>query len=122
MGLAGKLTAVVVLFWSMAAAAPSVVAGPGTPVSRTFEFTGAAEDFVVPAGVCRVGIVATGAQGGRGDAAGGGGGAATVTLAVTPGEILVVRVGGAGSPGVRSDQDGGGRAGIGGFNGCFFGC
>lgn len=105
------------------------------PVSETFSFTGAPETFVVPANVCQVTVDAFGAQGGLGaDNPGqnpGLGGRATATVTVTPGETLVVRVGGAGGDGTVSAGavgDGGpgeavrllgngGLPGPGGFNG-----
>ncbi|HYF45630.1 MAG TPA: glycine-rich protein, partial [Acidimicrobiales bacterium] len=103
-------------------------------MTETFEFTGASEDFVVPADVCEVTIEAFGAQGGPGNAGEepGLGGSATASIAVTPGETLVVTVGGQGAPGqpeetveAASDADvegaspegGGGLGGAGGFNG-----
>ena len=61
------------------------------------------QDFVVPAGVCEVSIVALGAAGGDGDtdddvslSVGGAGGTAEATIPVTPGETLHVFVGGQG--------------------------
>jgi hypothetical protein len=67
------------------------------PVTVTFTNTGAAQTFTVPAGVTQLAVDAWGAQGGDnagGDA--GKGGRATATLAVTPGEVLQVNVGGRG--------------------------
>src|SRR5688572_19273605 len=82
---------------ALAVASPSADAAP---VTETFAFTGAAEDFVVPAGVCEVAIEATGASGGEGALGdvGGLGGTAATTIEVTPGETLIVRVGGQGEP------------------------
>lgn len=81
--------------------------------SQTFEYTGSAQPFVVPAGVTQISVSVAGAQGGAGDGggAGGGGGAVSATLGVNPGETLTIDVGGAGGNG------GAGTAGSGGFNG-----
>jgi len=62
------------------------------PVTRTFDYTGAVQEFTVPAGVNEVDVVACGAQGGATFASpplivsgpGGLGGQASRTLAVTP--------------------------------------
>src|SRR6266545_2959187 len=111
-----------------ATATPTVVPGAtatATPVpsgSQTFDFTGAQQQFIVTAGVTTVTIQAFGAQGGAGgvDVGGGtpgtaaNGGQVTATIAVTPGQILFVNVGGLGQVG------GSGRpavGGPGGFNG-----
>jgi hypothetical protein len=74
---------------------PIVVAPPG-PV--TFDYSGGEQTYVVPAGVTYVSIKAWGAGGGGGFATswGGGGGFITGDLVVHPGDVLRVRVGGAG--------------------------
>ena len=65
--------------------------------SRTFDFTGAAQTFVVPAGVMKVTVDAFGAvAGGFSNARGG---RVTATIPVIPGESLAVFVGGYGLPG-----------------------
>src|SRR5262245_46565377 len=79
-------------------------AADAAPTDQNFDYTGAPEDFVVPDGVCEVTIDAFGAGGGEGDgdagkgepspAPGGLGARATATIEVTPGETLIVRVGG----------------------------
>ena len=84
--------------------------------TQTFNFTGAAQTFTVPAGVTQVTISAFGAQGGAGAAggpAGGLGGSVTARITVTPGEVLQVNVGGAGGAGNAA----GPIVGAGGFNG-----
>ncbi|MFF7183409.1 hypothetical protein [Streptomyces sp. NPDC008121] len=79
----------------MCAGAVTFTAGPASaaPVTETFTFTGAPQQFTVPAGVTSVSVVADGAQGGQD---GGLGARVTSGLAVTPGQMLDVYVGGAG--------------------------
>ena len=77
-------------------------------VEESFEFTGAAEDFAVPADVCSITVVAVGARGGDSfednqPGFGAPGGSATATMPVTPGETLTVVVGGAGETPVDTD-------------------
>ena len=64
----------------------------------------------VPAGVTSINVVAKGAGGGSGDNGelGGNGGVVTVTLTVTPGQVLSFSVGGGGSKGVGPYKGGGG--------------
>jgi hypothetical protein len=98
-----------------------LVAGTGSDsrrVSREFLFTGGPAHFVVPEGVCRVRIEAAGASGGLQGTAGtpGLGARVSATLRVSPGETLVVHVGGQGgaaagvTPG-RGGWNGGGGGG-----------
>ncbi|MCU0310078.1 MAG: glycine-rich protein [Acidimicrobiales bacterium] len=97
-----------------------VLAAPGVagaePVSVDFAFTGVAEEWVVPDGICSVTVVAEGAQGGgpaeSSAVTGGLGGRTTAILTVSPGESLLVTVGGEGG---ESDLNTG--PGAGGFNG-----
>jgi hypothetical protein len=79
--------------------------------TQTFNFTGAVQGFVVPAGVTSILVDVSGGQGGAGAGASTGGkrGRVLAMLAVTPGELLTVNVGGAGSYGDLG--------GAGGFNG-----
>ncbi|MBL7817991.1 MAG: T9SS type A sorting domain-containing protein [Saprospiraceae bacterium] len=71
----------------------------------TFDYTGAAQTWVVPAGVTSVEVVAKGAKGGDSNNsfytnnAGGNGGTVTATLAVTPGTTLNIYVGQQGQAG-----------------------
>lgn len=78
--------------------------------TQTFAFTGAPQIFTVPAGVTQVSVDAFGAQGGQAQdgPAGGLGGRAIATIAVTPGEVLQINVGG---------QPAAGNPAPGGFNG-----
>lgn len=104
-------------------------ANAALPEATTFVYSGEAENYVVGSNVCGVEIVAAGAQGGMSSYEGGGlefaaladpsdaptkvpgglGGSATATVTVTPGETLVVRVGGQGQEG--TEQGGGGTGG-----------
>src|SRR5713226_3012247 len=81
-----------------------------------FNFTGAAQTWVVPTGVTSINIDARGPQGGANpnepSVTGGKGGRVQTTLAVTPGETLVIYVGGRGG-----DLIGPNTGGPGGFNG-----
>ena len=126
-------------------------AGAALPSAKTFTFTGSAQNYVVPDSVCAVTITAYGAQGGAGSTQdqlgpvggpegraqpaaasngsllpGGKGAAATGAVTVTPGESLVVDVGGKGGDGVwdgtpteggSGGWNGGGAGGAGGTQG-----
>ncbi len=88
--------------------------GAQAAVTKTFGFTGDQQTFTVPDGVTSVHAVVTGAKGGTGAAssnAGGFGARATADLAVTPGQVLIIVVGGPGANGST------GTGGTGGFNG-----
>jgi hypothetical protein len=82
-------------------------------VTETFNFNGAAQTFTVPADVTQVTVEAYGAFGSASavGTAPGLGGRAVATIAVTPGEVLQVNVGGSGEAAV------GASGGAGGFNG-----
>lgn len=110
----------------------------GANPSQVFTFTGAAQTFVVPDGICELDVNAVGASGGAGgdfgdfsrpanstygDNAGdvsaeqapgppGLGGETQSTITVTPGETLTIMVGGAGADDIFSTIGGNG-----GFNG-----
>ncbi len=64
---------------------------------QSFNFTGHAQNFKVPTCVTSVYVDAMGAAGEGATASGGDGGEVSATVPVTPGEKLVVMVGGAGS-------------------------
>jgi hypothetical protein len=99
-----------VLCAGLFAVAPSADA---SPMTESFDYTGAAATFAVPAGICQVTVEAWGAEGGEGgdpqSPTAGLGGMASATIDVTPGDSLTVYAGGAGI-----DGDAGGA---GGFNG-----
>ncbi len=105
--------------------APAAYAVP--PVPTTFQSVGAEQSYTVPAGVTGVRVTANGAPGGAGapgptvpGVAGGLGAQVTGDLAVTPGEVLYVEVGGSGTDG---SANGGGLPGWngGGLGGRSFG-
>jgi len=86
---------------------PLIVTGPAS--LATFNFTGTVQTFTVPAGVTEITIEGWGAQGASsGTSTGGLGGYVSGTLAVTPGEVLSVNVGGS------DGYNGGGAPGTGG--------
>ena len=88
-------------------AAPAAVlaalclAAPAGAVTTTFSYTGAQQQFVVPAGVTSVHVLAVGGRGGNGLAPGGGVGGAPAEVSgdveVLPGQTLYVEVGGVGT-------------------------
>nr|WP_237447957.1 glycine-rich protein [Nocardioides flavescens] len=80
--------------------APSAPAAP--PQTVSFAFTGGEQQWVVPAGVTSVQIVANGARGGIGRAPGA---RASATVPVTPGAVLYVEVGGDGLNGKFSNTE-----------------
>ncbi len=81
------------------AEAVSTTEQPIAPTTSSLTFTGGAQTYVVPAGITRLVVDASGAQGGSNSdgTAGGLGGRVQTTITVTPGEVLTVYVGGAGS-------------------------
>jgi hypothetical protein len=110
--LAGMFSALLALIASSASAAACVVG----PQVQTLSYTGAEQCYTVPAGVTEVSVLAVGARGGDGGvwrgvpspAPAGGAGAdgaqAAADLAVTPGEVLYVEVGGVGAQGFASSS------------------
>jgi hypothetical protein len=71
---------------------PSGVPDSSLPHHKTFNYTGGAQDFTVPAGVTHISVVARGAHGGGSPKVHGG--RVHAVIPVTPGEKLVVYVGG----------------------------
>ena len=116
LGLSAAAAGMAALALACLVLAPAALAAPA-PV--TFSYTGAEQTYTVPAGATGVRVLAIGAPGAIGfsNAAPGVGGAgadgasASATLAVAPGQVLYVEVGGAG--GVPNGTSGG----TGGFNG-----
>jgi hypothetical protein len=96
-----------------------VLVGPGSAdaaeFTETFDYTGAAQSFVVPEGVCEVTLDVYGAEGADagGEIVAGMGGRTTATIEVTPGETLEVYVGGTPTGDeILGGFNGGGDAGI----------
>jgi hypothetical protein len=85
-----------------------------TPVGTSYAYTGTPQTYTVPAGVTAVRVVATGAGGGMGFYGTGGsnGARAQATLLVTPGEVLTLYVGGAGSNNGPGGYNGGGNGSL----------
>jgi hypothetical protein len=92
----------------------------GSNCRATFSVTNAKENFVVPAGITSIDVVVQGAGGGSGTSPtnnlGGRGAEVIATIAVTPGETLVIAVGAqgvnaSGSAGISLGGGGGGGGG-----------
>jgi hypothetical protein len=102
----------------LAATLSMVAAGPALADTATFRFTGAEQTYTVPAGAHSIHVTAIGAKGGKGSDSvaskggpGGAGGRVDVDLAVQPGQVLFIEVGGVGGNGALGGE------GAGGFNG-----
>lgn len=87
---------------------PTGSAATSFPYHKTFNYTGAKQDFKVPAGVTHITVVALGAHGAGSPEAYGG--RVYAVIPVTPGETLVVYVGGNGS-GTTGGYNGGAAGG-----------
>ena len=100
---------------------PPIDAAPPVLGPVQFDYTGAEQSFEVPAGVTSLIVEAVGAAGGDGyntdndpdtvRGLGGDGGRVIATVAVTPGEMLYIQVGGRGQDAAE------GTPGLGGYNG-----
>lgn len=106
-GAVGALALAVVGPVAAAPTAQAVLAASSTPLSQVWEYTGAAQQWTVPANVSSATFDVYGAQGGglsgTFDVPGGRGGQAKATLSVTPGDAITIMVGGAGLP-VKCDN------------------
>ncbi|MGK2947213.1 MAG: glycine-rich protein, partial [Acidimicrobiales bacterium] len=105
---------------SLVLMSPSTGAGELPPaILEEFSFTGSAQAFVVPDGICSLVVDATGGGGGEGGnspgSTAGSGGRAVAMIDVTPGETLGVFVGGRGGDGQLGPSEA--EGGAGGFNG-----
>ena len=82
-------------------------------VTQNFTTPTSSGSFTVPAGVTSLTVTLNGAGGGNGNfgANGGSGGSVTGTLAVSPGQVLTIIVGQAGSTGGSTNIGGGGASG-----------
>ncbi len=99
-----------------------VAAAAGGMITQNFAFTGTQQTWTVPAGVTSINVVANGAQGGDvlvaewtpQGMAGAPGGRVASTMAVTPGQVLYINVGGKGAgssaAGAAGGYNGGGNA------------
>lgn len=94
-------------------------ASPAAATTKLFEFTGAEQSFLVPAGVHKLHVELVGGTGGEGGAIGGAAAAVSGDLEVTPGQTIYVEVGGNGKKGSEGSAGGfnGGGAGSGGGGG-----
>jgi hypothetical protein len=89
---------------------PSITPAPDSfPYHKAFRYTGAEQDFQVPANVKHIRVIALGAGGGS---LGGRGGRVSAVIPVTSGETLAVFVGGAAS-GINGGFNGGADGGQG---------
>jgi len=101
------------LLWLAPLAMVLIAAQPASAETTSFGFTGTEQTYTVPADVNSIHVVAVGAKGGRGAAtglpsSGGSGGRIEADLAVTPGQVLFITVGGVGGDGgVIQDATGG---------------
>ena len=77
----------------------------------TFSYTGSVQSFTVPPCVTTLTVNARGAEGGGLNGLGGNGAVITATMAVTPGQVLQIYVGGMGSTGNNSGGWNGGGTG-----------
>jgi hypothetical protein len=83
-------------------------AAPAPATTETFNYTGAAQTWTVPAGVTEATFDLYGAQGAQGAGPGGLGGRATATIPLRPGDSIQVNVGG-GAQGALGGFNGGGN-------------
>lgn len=88
-----------------ARALPTNCSQTGRAVTCSFGFTGSEQQFAVPAGVTSLQVSAVGAPGGG--SLGGVGGTASAAVTVTPGDMLYVEVGGAGTSSAGGFNGGG---------------
>lgn len=100
------------------AGAVLIILLPGAALAQTvdFAYTGAPQQYTVPAGITRLEVVAMGAAGGRVSTiqARSVGAQVKATIAVVPGEVLTVVVGQQGADGSGADSYNGGGGGGGG--------
>src|SRR4051812_37628472 len=110
-GLLTFAASVAALTWATTpalGAAPQTVTFNTPPAATLFTSTDAEQQYVVPAGVTALHVVAIGAQGGSGTGAGGLGHQVTGDVAVTPGQTVYVEVGGNGKNSGDAAPDHGG--------------
>lgn len=83
----------------------------------TYLYTGGEQTFTVPAGVTTLHVVAIGGAGGSSAVLGGAAAQVTGDLAVTPGQVLYIEVGGKGKDGASGGAGGFNGGAAGGFGG-----
>ena len=95
-------------------------ASSSASVTYSYYYTGTVQSFTVPYGVTTITVQAYGAQGGEGWYNGGLGGYVSASLKVTPGQVLYLYVGGAGSSSYYNAHPSGGYngGGYGSANAC----
>lgn len=97
------------IFYSVILMLALLISPAAQSAPQTYNHTGGPQIYVVPAGITSIAVDVRGSQGSDGtEAIGGQGGAVSATIAVTPGEVLQVMVGG------RGGFNGGGYGGGGG--------
>lgn len=118
-GARSTIVATAALVALAASALPHAAALAGEPDSVTFRSTGAAQTWTVPADVYRATFDLVGAAGGEwhSDAMLGKGARVQATIAVTPGEVLQINVGGKGGRRLDWTTASSPGAGFGGWNG-----
>ena len=88
--------------------------GPSTTAcyapTSVFVYTGATQTYTVPFSITKLLVEAYGGSGSTGQTSGGGGGFLNTTLAVLPGQVLQVTVGGSGDSGNGNYCSGGVKA------------
>src|ERR1700722_12583757 len=95
----------------------SFLTGRAFAQTTTFTYSGAATTWTVPAGVANIAVTVIGAKGGTANTAGGNGDDVTGVLAVTPGKVLQLYVGGQGNTSGTGGFNGGGASGTSGGTG-----
>jgi Glycine rich protein len=99
--------------FAAAVACAALASTPASAETTSFTATGVEHVFTVPAGTRSINVVAIGGHGGTGDGptttiGGGAGAVVSGTLAVAPGQVLYIAVGGNGQPAVEEANGGGG--------------
>ena len=108
-----RLARIAAIIGSLALTATAVTAlqSPAQAVTQTYGFTGGPQIYVVPDAVTSINVSLSGAQGGSPTGGGTGGKGANLTsvIAVNPGEVLMIMVGGNGT--TNGGWNGGGNSG-----------
>src|SRR5262245_2519404 len=116
----GARVRVVGLTGALCVACIAVVAAPARAATLKLSFTGKEQTFKVPKGVKRLHVTAVGGPGGHGGAttnSPGLGGLAIADVAVSPGQLIFIEVGGGGGDGNLHPSGMSAPGGLAGFNG-----